>query len=275
MKSLNGNTLYYEIYFDEKDMAIIFSLPMIVFSFVCSVIKRSDDIVSFGQIHGFDKFIPPAEGGWGFGKIFILSQDNPIREGWMEWKCFMPASPDDKRLQEISATIGLLVVALNKFSAQGDLGFETAESQFLSIENFLDVSDYRYFDERGFSFFYSKQVLNFCQSLWVNRGLQAIATVMENMKKTYRYLTGIHCQKSLEELCFSAEQFHDNPQLITLRCPGAGACYIAPNEHFHNDFGIKFSTREDVTTEIQRFTLLAGVITLANLARNNIGELPS
>ncbi|KKQ46139.1 MAG: hypothetical protein US63_C0006G0016 [Candidatus Moranbacteria bacterium GW2011_GWC2_37_8] len=249
----------HEIIINEETATISFSLRPDLNQFVkellCGTNRHAD---YFEKECGFSKFIPPSESSWGYGKVLSLV-DSP-GNSWITWECKLPYKPSWKKQDEISASISDLTTVISLFEPK-DETFDV--NQFFAID-LVVVKSHDYFNGGSFSFFYSKEVLDFAATIW-NDG-EKYSAVMNSMKKFYAHLAGKRLSYTLRD-DFYIGQYQANVRCPTFRCPGNCAC-ISP-EHFtrEDSYGVRYQPH-NVDSKVQQLTLLAGVIKLANMARD-------
>lgn len=244
----------HEIIIDEGAMAWRFILRPDLHQFVV-------EIFSDRKFHyeGLSAFIQPIESSWGYGEVFT---NKGVREdSWNIYECLLPKKPNAQRLIEIAASINELASVMSIFEPiDNDSG---SVHQFISLEFILPRSN-DHFNGGAFSFFYSKEVLDYAATIWHDE--KKYKSIIACMQKTYLHLAGRR-EANLMRHDFYIGYYQENPRLPTFRCPGNCAC-ISPEQSVDKDaFGVRY-VPHNVDTKIQQFTLLVGVLKLAEMARS-------
>lgn len=250
----------HEITINEDAISISFSLRPDLNEFVKKLLGGTNRHAEFYEKEcGLSKYIPPNESTWGYGKIFKLELKKVSDNSWVTWECKLPQKPDWKKLDEISASISDLAIAISLFDPMDEV-FDS--HQFMSLECVI-VKSHNCLNGGSFSFFYSKEVLDYTVTIWEDE--EKYFGIMDCMKKFYGRMAG---KRDLDIMRhdFHIGQYQANPRCPTFRCPGNCAC-ISP-EHLSrtDEYGARY-VPHNIDSKIQQLTLLAGVIKLANIAR--------
>lgn len=260
----NDVPLFCEVIFDDKAVSISFCLCPKANDFLCEVLGGENRIADFLRKGGYklSEFIQPNKKGWGFGKVFRLNNKKSIEEGWITWECVFPSTPGWQRLEEIAGSIWQLSMALSIFEQKEIL--QTQKLQLFRIDS-MAINSGKHFHGSAFSFTYSRQVLDFATKIWSDE--QLFEVIKKSMRKAYTRLTGGGPRLiKLMEGEFYLGQSQNNPRWPYFRVPGDCAC-IGPDHRFNErEYGSGYFSH-NVDTKIQQLTLLAGIIKLANSAR--------
>ncbi|MEI8360710.1 MAG: hypothetical protein WCG01_01075 [bacterium] len=269
MKNLIFNDLpqTHEIIIDENVPAFYFCLEPGLNDYVVKFLNDpSVDIESFQLGYGLCDFVRPNDSSWGYGSALKLKKSlDGVDKSWIIWECKIPLTPTSERLDEISATINHLTTAISLFET-GET--ESDINQFLIID-YVTVKSHDYLNNGSFVFTYSGEVLDFAKSIWNNHfsNNSSYMAIINTMVKVYVQLTSSR-EARLSKADFYVGQYHGELCWPTFRVPGNCAC-ISP-DHFTGleDRGARYAPH-NVDTKIQQLSLLAGVVKLANLAREN------
>lgn len=243
----------HEIIIDEDAMVWRFILRPDLYQFIVGM---------FGNrkcyYEGLSDFIQPTESSWGYGEVFT---DKGVREDlWIIYECLLPKKPSTKKLIEVAASINDLAAIMSIFEPVDDTDGDV--HQLLSLEFILPRSN-NHFNGGAFSFFYSKEVLDYAATIWHDKG--KYQSIIVCMQKTYLHLAGRR-EANLMRHDFQVGCYQENLRLPTFRCPGNCAC-ISPEQFVdEDDFGVRY-VPHNIDTKIQQFTLLAGILKLAEMAR--------
>lgn len=253
----------HEIVIDEENAIISFSLRPNLNDFVFQLLGGTNMRAEYtAKECKISAFIKPNEKGWGYGRVFQLGKSQ-VENDWVTWDCKLPYRPDWKKLDEISASISDLSVAISLFESKGE---EFKDHQFLSLDCVI-VKSQDYLNGGSFSFFYSKEVLDFAATIWGDNWIESekYLAILNCMKKIYAHVAGKKYFYMMRD-DFHIGQHQANPRWPTFRVPGDCAC-ISPEQHsFDEDYGARYSPH-NVDSKIQQLSLLVGVIKLANMAR--------
>lgn len=252
----------HETVIDEDNAVFYFSLHPALNQWVLDLLSRRTHYNEVHEGYGLSKMIPPHETGWGYGKVLALS-DYQGEHDWITWQCKLPEKPDWQRLDEIAATLHDLSVAISLF----DKHVETAKHQFFEIDCII-VKSHDYLNSGSFSFMYSREVLGFAAAIWDKRN-GYYQSLISCMQKVYARLAGKQLERILRD-DFYIGMHQENPHWPFFRVPGNCAC-IAPEHFTHlSDKGARYHPH-NLDSKIQQLSLLAGVVKLANLARQHQG----
>lgn len=247
----------HEITINEKTPTITFSLRPDLAKFVVELLSGTNRHAEYYEKEcGLTSFIPPTQSCWGFGNIFELIE---TESSWIIWECKLPYKPSWKKLDEISATISDLAMAISMFENEEE---PTDTHQFFVIDMMV-VKSHDYLNGGSLSFFYSREVLNFAITIWSER--EKYDAIMNAMKRFYGHLAGKKDLKLMRD-DFYVGQYQGILRCPTFRCPGNCAC-IAPVHMTRGDAGGAGYVPHNMDSKIQQLTILAGVVKLANMAR--------
>ncbi|MDD5083687.1 MAG: hypothetical protein PHT88_01950 [Candidatus Moranbacteria bacterium] len=254
--------LYYEIVFDAETFSLSFVLhPKANDHFLRTMRDPLRIITGLEQNLHLSTFTYPQSESFGFGDAFRRSAEPFVEEGWATWTCILPQHPDGKKLREISASIWCITTVASLLDR---LPLTTTNKQLPQLLQFLTIDEMVTYMDRGqdsgaFGFTYSKQVLDFCATIWDNEAW--CDTVLGSMVRTYAHLTGEDLTARDPSFVFDISK--GDTHLPYFKCPGNCACVHISS--FHDAGGAKYCAH-NVDTKMQQLTLLAGIITLANLA---------
>jgi hypothetical protein len=127
----------------------------------------------------------------------------------------------------------------------------------------LLVKSHDYRNGGAFSFFYSREVLDYCETIWHQH--ERYDGIVDCMKKFYARLAGKK-DYSIMRHDFHIGQFQRNPRCPTFSCPGDCAC-IGPDHYTEKENNGARYVPHNIDTKVQQLTLLTGAIKLANMAR--------
>lgn len=210
--------LFYEIMFDENLMSISFSLCSEANDYFINLLGMENRMTAYLKSQGdLSPFVFPKKEVWGFGGIFKAKNSKSIEKDWPTWECLLPRKARQNQLNDISASIQLIVDILQLFGYDRE-DYEIKDKlQFMTIDGMVTKSD-KFMHGGEFNFSYARPVLEFCNKIWSDKKIYD--EIVNTMQKTWMYLLGERKIKSYDKYSFRISSCQGDSRLISLTCPG-------------------------------------------------------